>query len=85
MSRTLIRQGEGPAAAIIRHHRERTQQRQAFERLLEEAEQAPELDSKRRSRAGSTAAGDPDRLRGIPAVGRSVAGAIPGSSPHAVR
>jgi hypothetical protein len=25
------------------------------------------------------------RLRGIPAVGRNVAGAIPGSSPHAIR
>ena len=29
----------------------------------------------------ATAAGDERKLRGIPAIGRSVAGAIPGSSP----
>ena len=26
--------------------------------------------------------GDPQRLRGIPAIGKSVGGAIPGTSPH---
>ncbi len=29
--------------------------------------------------------GDERSLRGIPAIGRSVAGAIPGTSPHAIR
>ena len=29
--------------------------------------------------------GDHLKLRGIPAIGRSVAGAIPGTSPHGVR
>jgi hypothetical protein len=33
--------------------------------------------------AGATAAGDPARLRGLPAIGRSVTGAIRGTSPHA--
>jgi hypothetical protein len=31
--------------------------------------------------AGATAAGDGRRLRGIPAIGRGVSGAIPGSQP----
>lgn len=31
---------------------------------------------------GATAGGDERKLRGIPAIGRGVAGAIPGSSPH---
>lgn len=30
----------------------------------------------------TTLAGDARKLRGIPAIGRSVAGAIPGTSPH---
>ena len=33
------------------------------------------------SAAGATAAGDERRLRGVPAVGRGVAGAIPGTNP----
>lgn len=33
------------------------------------------------STAGATAAGDERRLRGVPAVGRGVSGAIPGTSP----
>jgi hypothetical protein len=30
----------------------------------------------------TTLAGDPTKLRGIPAIGRNVTGAIPGTSPH---
>lgn len=33
--------------------------------------------------SSSTPAGDPQRLRGIPAIGKGVAGAIPGSRPGA--
>lgn len=33
----------------------------------------------------TTAAGDERKLRGIPAIGRGVTGAIPGTSPHSVR
>jgi hypothetical protein len=33
----------------------------------------------------TTLAGDPTKLRGIPAIGRNVTGAIPGTSPHALR
>jgi hypothetical protein len=34
---------------------------------------------------GATAGGDERKLRGIPAIARGVAGAIPGSSPHHIR
>lgn len=34
---------------------------------------------------GVTAGGDERRLRGIPAIGRGVAGAVPGTAPHALR
>jgi hypothetical protein len=33
----------------------------------------------------TTAAGDERKLRGIPAIGRGVQGAIPGTSPHKIR
>jgi hypothetical protein len=33
----------------------------------------------------TTLAGDPRKLRGIPAIGKSVAGAIPGTAPHSYR
>lgn len=44
--------------------------------LLETGEAAPE-----RAAAGATAPGDVLRLRGIPAIGRGVGGAIAGSDP----
>lgn len=34
---------------------------------------------------GATAGGDERKLRGIPAIGRGVAGAIAGTIPHSVR
>lgn len=34
---------------------------------------------------GATAGGDERKLRGIPAIGRGVTGAIAGTVPHAVR
>lgn len=33
----------------------------------------------------TTAAGDERKLRGIPAIGRGVTGAIPGTTPHTIR
>ena len=36
-------------------------------------------------RYSTTLAGDERKLRGIPAVGRGVAGAIPGTIPHSIR
>ncbi len=39
-------------------------------------------DDKVASSGGATAGGDERKLRGIPAIGRGVSGAVAGSSPH---
>jgi hypothetical protein len=49
-----------------------------LERILAEV-----VDEEPSSAAGATAPGDSRRLRGIPAVGRGVAGAIQGTNPVA--
>lgn len=67
---TLIRQGEGPAAAYLRHQREREREQQQLERILQLA--SPEVDNGRPSRA--TAPGDIRKLRGIPVIARGVPG-----------
>jgi hypothetical protein len=46
--------------------------------LLEVGEPAPPS-------TGVTAGGDERRLRGIPAIGRGVTGAVPGTAPHTLR
>lgn len=82
--RHLIRQGEGPAAALERLATESEQHRRHIDHVVAAAEaNAPDLDSRRRSRSGATAAGDESRLRGIPALARGVGGAIPGTRPGA--
>ena len=78
MTLPLIRQGEG-AAGIHRIHAQRTAERARLERNISLAQTAPDLNSTRLSTA--TAGGDEQKLRGIPAIGRGVQGAIPGSSP----
>lgn len=72
MKLPLIRQGEGAAGfhRILQDINDR--QARINENLQTPAAHSP-------SRA--TAAGDSRKLRGIPAIGRSVAGAITGSTP----
>lgn len=77
--RILVRQGEG-AAGITRLHQERAAARANLERNIAEAQL---INSNTITRA--TAGGDERKLRGIPAIGRGVAGHIPGTSPHAIR
>lgn len=50
--------------------------------LLETGEPAPETSSNTKTFTDHT---DNARLRGIPAIGRGVAGAIPGTAPHRIR
>lgn len=72
------------AHELRNHHAAQVQE---ITRMLETAA-APTEEQDRRHRgliAGRSAEGDEARLRGIPAIGRNVAGAIPGTSPHAVR
>jgi len=61
------------------HHEHADDQRRIARILLETGEHGP-------THIGhATAGGDQRRLRGIPAIGRGVTGAINGSSPHAIR
>lgn len=79
-------------ARRLPHLREREirETRAAMERRQAEAmygarsdAKAEGVDTKLLPRSVSTAAGDPRKLRGIPAIGRSVGGAIGGSNPEA--
>jgi hypothetical protein len=74
MSRILIRQGEGPDNAYHRIHTQHQADRIALERIIAEP-----IDTIKPTKA--TAGGDERKLRGIPAIGRGVAGAIPGTRP----
>jgi hypothetical protein len=74
----LIRQGEGPAQAYERLTRERHQERRRIEQAMQDS---PQLERK----SFGTPPGDERKLRGIPAIGRNVSGAIPGTSPHSQR
>lgn len=59
------------------HHQRIDDERKLARILLETGEPAPTT-----QRPGATAGGDERKLRGIPAIGRGVTGAIPGSVPH---
>src|SRR4051812_4783386 len=59
------------------HYERIADERKLAKLLLETGEAAPP-----KSTTGVTSGGDERRLRGLPAIGRGVSGAIPGSSPH---
>ncbi len=77
MSRILIRQGEGPEHAYQRITDELEQQRQALNRILNEP-----IEQNTDGKKFYSTHGDERRLRGIPAIGRGVTGAIPGTRPE---
>lgn len=54
-------------------------------KMVEIARETATADQPIRTARGATAGGDERKLRGIPAIGRGVAGAIPGTSPHRIR
>ncbi len=64
-----------------KHHALRVHQAQVLAQILTELD----TDTLEPPRTYATAGGDHRKLRGIPAIGRSVQGAIPGTSPHAIR
>jgi hypothetical protein len=78
----LIRQGEGPAAALERARSEQEALRAKIDRISRESD-SEHIDERAPGRG--TAGGDTRKLRGIPAIGRGVSGAIPGTSPHGIR
>ena len=79
MRAPLIRQGEGLEAALDRFRREHEQLRRKPEEIARMP--APELDARRHGRGA--AGGDRARLRGLPAIGPSVSGAMADTQPEA--
>lgn len=80
MKLPLIRQGEGPAAAFARIAEERERDRKKIARIVRDSAAVDVTDGKRYRQK---LPGDERALRGIPAIGRGVAGAIPGTRPGA--
>ncbi len=78
----LIRQGEG-RDGVLRIYENLEKEQLQLDRMIETAN-ATETEQDRRRRglvAARSAAGDEQRLRGIPAIARGVPGAIPGTNP----
>lgn len=83
MKPPLIRQGEGPAAAFARIAEELERDQRKINRIVQDASTIPDEVGARRYR--QKLPGDERALRGIPAIGRGVTGAIPGTRPGDVR
>lgn len=83
MRASLIRQGEGPAAAYERQRREREAERAKVERITRDSADLPDVVEKRAPRRELTKPGDERKLRGIPVQARGVGGTMPGSDPLA--
>lgn len=64
----------------VKHAQEAADAARTMARIALETSTTPEVGVQ-----GATAGGDERKLRGIPAIGRGVAGAIAGTVPHAVR
>ena len=69
---------------VVKHAQQAQQDARNMARIALETSTSEEIATGKTAR-GATAGGDERKLRGIPAIGRGVAGAIPGTSPHQVR
>ena len=76
--RILIRQGIGPAAAYEQARKQRLDDKARLERIARDSDHILE-----NAKSFGTPAGDERKLRGIPAIGRGVTGAVGGSVPGA--
>lgn len=66
---------------VVKHWEEERKALLQMQRIAMETATTPVTDEVHRV----TAAGDERKLRGIPAIGRGVTGAIAGSVPHSIR
>lgn len=76
---------ERPAAGLLLAVKHADLDEQNARLMVDIARDTATSDEPIRSARGATAGGDERKLRGIPAIGRGVAGAIPGTSPHQTR
>lgn len=66
---------------VVKHWEQEQKISQDMLRIALETSTSPTTDEPK----GATAGGDERKLRGIPAIGRGVTGAIAGTVPHSVR
>lgn len=83
-STPLIRPGTGPLEAMLQRDEHDRQRADQLARIVRQAD-ATSIDLADDKPAGGTLPGDTRRLRGIPAIGYGVSGAIPGTRPDAIR
>ncbi len=77
MRAPLARQGIGPAAAYEHARAQREADRKKLEQITRDIYETPDLTTT------LSRLGDEQQLRGIPAIGRGVTGAINGTKPGA--
>lgn len=77
MTQRLVRQGEGQLESAARFRREDNER----ERHLAQITLAADSHAPTHACAPRSAAGDEQRLRGIPCISRGVSGAVPGTVP----
>ena len=65
---------------VVKHWQQEQHILERNRRIALETSTTPEVGVK-----GATAGGDERKLRGIPAIGRGVTGAISGTVPHSIR
>lgn len=72
-----------PLLPRYHRHAQRLEDARRVERAILKADDGgePPVTSSTRQKSGSTLAGDERRLRGLPAVGRGVEGAVAGTNP----
>lgn len=69
---------------VVKHAQQEVEDARNMHRIEMETATSPET-AEGKTAKGATAGGDSRKLRGIPAIGKSVSGAIPGTSPHHIR
>lgn len=76
---------ERPAAGLLLAVKHADLDEQNARLMVTIARETATGDEPIRTARGATAGGDERKLRGIPAIGRGVSGAIPNTSPHKIR
>lgn len=79
----LIRPGTGPLEAMLQREKQRAQREQQISRIILQADPSSIDTTAASATSRATLPGDTRRLRGIPAIGYGVTGAIPGTIPDA--
>lgn len=78
----LVKSGTGPVEAALQRAAQRQQREEQLARIVISTDDTMIDPLAIATTSRATLPGDTRRLRGIPAIGYGVSGAIPGTSPH---